>query len=349
MAAEFAFQIVNRHYRSRVADSANHGMGVPNMPRLLKLVALAAASVFFYAAPAHAQATRTWVSGVGDDANPCSRTAPCKTFAGAILKTAAGGEINCLDPGGFGTVTITKSITIDCTGTFGSSLNSGTGGITVNDSTNTARVIIRGLSINGGVQNLPGTSGIRFVSGRSLTVENVLIQNQNGSPGHGIFFQPGAAAQLFVMDTTIAQSGLSGSGSGIEIAPTAGGSARAVITNVRIVGNNNNGIRLNTGSGPANATIQHSVLSGNVQGIVVAASSNAGNALIVDSDISQNSGTGILAAGAAARVRVAETTIYANGTGVSALSGSSINSFGNNRLAGNATDGAFTPPVIAEQ
>src|SRR5438067_3979352 len=72
--------------------------------------------------PAYAQATRTWVSGVGDDANPCSRTAPCKTFAGAISKTAAGGEINCLDPGGFGAVTITKSISIDCSGTFGSVL-----------------------------------------------------------------------------------------------------------------------------------------------------------------------------------------------------------------------------------
>lgn len=66
-----------------------------------------------------AQATRTWVSGVGDDANPCSRTAPCKTFAGAISKTATGGIINCLDPGGFGAVTITKSITIDCEETFG--------------------------------------------------------------------------------------------------------------------------------------------------------------------------------------------------------------------------------------
>ena len=62
---------------------------------------------------ANAQATRTWISGVGDDANPCSRTAPCKTFAGAISKTAAGGEIDVLDPGGFGAVTITKAITLD--------------------------------------------------------------------------------------------------------------------------------------------------------------------------------------------------------------------------------------------
>ena len=88
----------------------------------------------FYSVPASAQATRTWVSGVGDDVNPCSRTAPCKTFAGAISKTAAGGEINCLDPGGFGTVTITKSMTIDCGATFGSILASATNGVNVNDS-----------------------------------------------------------------------------------------------------------------------------------------------------------------------------------------------------------------------
>src|SRR5215467_10548820 len=82
-------------------------------------------------APAHAQASRTWVSGVGDDANPCSRTAPCKTFAGAISKTATGGEINCLDPAGYGAVTITKSITIDCEDTQGSILASGTNAINV--------------------------------------------------------------------------------------------------------------------------------------------------------------------------------------------------------------------------
>ena len=109
-------------------------------------------------APVHAQATRTWVSGVGADDLPCSRTAPCKTFAGAISKTAASGTINCLDPGGFGAVTITKSITIDCTGTIGSILASGVTGVTVsipvsaNDPHRSVR--LRGLMING-----PGASG----------------------------------------------------------------------------------------------------------------------------------------------------------------------------------------------
>src|SRR3954447_23072923 len=101
-----------------------------------------------FASLAQAQATRTWVSGVGDDANPCSRTAPCKTFAGAISKTASPGIINCLDPGGFGAVTITKSITIDCTGTIGSILSSGVQGIIVN-APSTAKVVLRNIDING--------------------------------------------------------------------------------------------------------------------------------------------------------------------------------------------------------
>src|SRR5215471_3029045 len=109
---------------------------------------LAVSGPFFYSSTAHAQATRTWVSGVGDDVNPCSRTAPCKTFAGAISKTAAGGEINCIDPGGFGTVTITKSITINCHEVFGSILASGTNGINVN-ALSTDKVVLRNLQING--------------------------------------------------------------------------------------------------------------------------------------------------------------------------------------------------------
>ncbi|MFP5246214.1 MAG: hypothetical protein ACLGH0_05925, partial [Thermoanaerobaculia bacterium] len=104
--------------------------------------------LFAVAVTANAQATRTWVSGVGDDANPCSRTAPCKTFAGAISKTAAGGEISVLDPGGFGAVTITKAITIDGNGQVSSILASGTNGVIVNAGNND-QVQLRNLTING--------------------------------------------------------------------------------------------------------------------------------------------------------------------------------------------------------
>src|ERR1051325_1434064 len=142
------------------------------------------ALTFAFATAAQAQATRTWVSGVGDDVNPCSRTAPCKTFAGAISKTADKGEIDCLDPGGFGTVTITKNLTIDGTtgAGFGSILAAGTNGVNVNDSaTATPRTIIvtlKNLSINGAGS---GFDGIRFISGRKLFIEGCTVFNFKGN------------------------------------------------------------------------------------------------------------------------------------------------------------------------
>src|SRR5262249_20469468 len=132
--------------------------------------------VILGAATMYGQASRTWVSGVGDDANPCSRTAPCKTFAGAISKTAPGGEIDALDPGGFGALTITKAITIDGGGgQVASVLVAGTNGIVVAAGANDV-VIIRNLRINGIVgSGNPGFNGIRFISGKDLNVENDYI------------------------------------------------------------------------------------------------------------------------------------------------------------------------------
>src|SRR5579859_6624884 len=131
------------------------------------LTVLGAALVLcLHAAPALAQATRTWVSGVGDDANPCSRTAPCKTFAGAISKTAAGGEINVLDPGGFGAVTITKSITISSQSFEAGVLVSGTNGIVVAAGP-TDVVVLEGLDIEGlGT----GLDGVKVLTGGTTYV-----------------------------------------------------------------------------------------------------------------------------------------------------------------------------------
>src|SRR4051794_15063177 len=141
----------------------------------LALLALAVPSAAF------GQATRTWVSGVGDDANPCSRTAPCKTFAGAISKTANGGEINCLDPGGFGGVTIGKSLTIKCHYTEGGVLVSGTNAIVVN-ATATDKVTLRGLDINGiGVGAQTSLTGIKVLSARQVNIiDNEIYRFQDG-------------------------------------------------------------------------------------------------------------------------------------------------------------------------
>ncbi|HEV7238144.1 MAG TPA: hypothetical protein VGQ36_02810 [Thermoanaerobaculia bacterium] len=142
-------------------------------------------------APAFAQATRTWVSGVGDDANPCSRTAPCKTFAGAISKTASNGEINAIDPGGFGAVTITKSITIDGEGTMASILASGTTGIIINAAG--INVNLRNLSINGAATT--AGSGIRILNAGSVNIDNVGIIGftGTGTVGRGVSIETAVA------------------------------------------------------------------------------------------------------------------------------------------------------------
>jgi hypothetical protein len=139
---------------------------------------------------AFAQATRTWVSGVGDDANPCSRTAPCKTFAGAISKTAAGGEISVLDPGGYGAVTITKSITINGAAAHAGILASLTNGIVIAAAA-TDVVKLLHLQVNGAGN---GLVGIRFNTGAALIVDDVLV--------HG--FESGI--ETFAGNTTVARS-----------------------------------------------------------------------------------------------------------------------------------------------
>lgn len=184
------------------------------------------AVTFAFASLAQAQATRTWVSGVGDDINPCSRTAPCKTFAGAISKTTTGGEISVLDSGGFGAVTITKSITIDGTGMLSGILASATTGININitaaaDEAKSVR--LRGLSINGAGN---GVQGIRVMAANRVFVEDTVI---DGFATNGITVEAG---QVFVRNTTIRNN----AGAGISVAP---GGAQVGITDVSLVFNGN--------------------------------------------------------------------------------------------------------------
>jgi hypothetical protein len=170
------------------------------------LAAIAAAAFAGVSSPAAAQATRTWVSGVGDDLNPCSRTAPCKTFAGAISKTAANGEINCLDPGGFGAVTITKSLAIVCDGIGGSVLASGTNGILVNAGV-TDKVLLSGLDIHGGGN---GINGIRVLKAESVVIRNSVIQAFSTPSSHGISVEGPAAVTVAGTAIVNNTTGLSG-------------------------------------------------------------------------------------------------------------------------------------------
>lgn len=273
--------------------------------------------ILFASSTAFAQATRTWVSGVGDDANPCSRTAPCKTFAGAISKTAPGGTIDALDPGGFGAVTITKSITIEAVGTVASVLVSGTNGIVV-AAQPTDQVILRGLTIEGlGT----GINGINFTSGGKLVVERCVIQAFTTS---GINMATPAPSQLVVTDTTIDKN--TSAGPAVLIAPS--GSAPSVtLDRVRIVENGGMGVLVTNGV----VSIRNSTVAYNYYGVRAISSSATAQIAVDDSIVSGNSVTGVSTAGAVASIVISRSTITGNGSGISG----SVSSFGDNRIFNN--------------
>src|SRR6185437_9541272 len=209
------------------------------MMRMLRLFTFAGmlAVIITQAGMAHAQATRTWVSGVGDDANPCSRTAPCKTFAGAISKTAAGGVINCLDLGGFGAFTITKAITLNCTATLGSVLASGTNGIVINAAA-TDVITLRGLDIAGaGPPGTIGLVGVSFLNGGVLHIENCKIYGFTSGAASGVLFQPAASARLFISDSQVSDNGTGSTGGGLVVRPVSGAFAKVTVRHSEFSGN----------------------------------------------------------------------------------------------------------------
>ncbi|RXH19441.1 right-handed parallel beta-helix repeat-containing protein [Bradyrhizobium guangzhouense] len=211
---------------------------------------------FAFSQQAHAQATRTWVSGVGDDANPCSRTAPCKTFAGAISKTAAGGEINCLDPGGFGTLTITKAISIYCEGVIGGVLAAGTNGFNVNAAA-TDHVVLRGLDIEGFGS---GLIGVNIIQAASVVIEHCIIRNFNSGSALGVStVAPNFNSMLLIRDSVITHNGTAAAGGGVSV-NTSGGSARVSIVNSSI---DKNFVGLNV-LGTSNVQVDRTNISENV-------------------------------------------------------------------------------------
>jgi hypothetical protein len=293
-----------------------------------KMLVLAGTTLALFAvsAPAHAQATRTWVSGVGDDLNPCSRTAPCKTFAGAISKTFINGEIDCLDPGGYGAVTITKSITIDCTGTFGSILASGTTGIVIsipvgaNDPFRTVR--LRGLSINGSgasgtIGTRTGIRGVRILDALVVEIEDSVIfdfttagiQDSRTSPN----------GKLMIRNTVVRDVTQTGIGAG-------GANPNNVsIENVHSI-NNAFGVAAATGN---RISIKRSVFAGNTTAGVEA---DLGAQIGMDTSMVSGNATGLNNGGT---MSFANSTIAFNTTGITGTT----TSFGNNRIFGNPTPG----------
>lgn len=300
--------------------------------RLFAVVALLLCGV----GAASAQATRTWVSGVGDDANPCSRTAPCKTFAGAISKTAAGGVINVLDPGGFGGVTITKAITIEAVGDVAGVLVAGTNGVVVNAGANDV-VVLRGLSLHGVGT---GLNGINFLAGKSLIVDQCVIESFSGD---GIAFKPSTTASLVVRNTLIRSVASNGTGGGINVAPTGAGSANIAVEALN-VSDSTNGLRT---SGMVRGTVSRSTFLNNAQGIAVLGPGN-GDVSLDEVEVTGSSVFGVLSQTATSTVRLSNSTITANEFGIRGQVSGRILSFGNNRISGNVFDGSPTGTIATQ-
>jgi hypothetical protein len=281
-------------------------------------VVAAFVTVLSTASLAHAQAARTWVSGVGDDANPCSRTAPCKTFAGAISKTATGGEINTLDPGGFGAVTITKSITIDGTAGLGSILAAGTNGIIVNATGANDVVILRSLDLNG---NGTGLSGVRVLAARDVYVENCKI---SGFSSRGISDER-FSGRLFVSDTVLSNNASTG------IAALAASPSALVFSGdrVRLLRNGNAGLMVGDG---VKVTLSNSVVSGNINYGVYA----IGGQVNLDGNVISSNGVGVQTG--AGVVRLSNSAVTGNSVGLAG----NVYSYGTNRLEGNVANGTPT-------
>ncbi|RYU96583.1 right-handed parallel beta-helix repeat-containing protein [Emticicia agri] len=260
-----------------------------------------------------AQATRTWVSGVGDDANPCSRTAPCKTFAGAISKTAAGGEISALDPAGYGAISITKSITINGEGTLASILSVGVNGIIINGAG--IHVTIKDVFINGAGT---GTNGIRILNAAQVHIEDCSISGivaASGASGNGIVVENSASKSILTVKNTTITGPHAMNGISVKCtAAAATDSAVAFIDNVHIQG---------------------------VGTAIIAKEKSRVN--VVNSYISNNT-IAIAPEQSTSITRLSNNIIISNNTGIAAGVGynGKVVSFGNNQIVGNAVS---APPT----
>jgi parallel beta helix pectate lyase-like protein len=276
---------------------------------------LVVAFIFVVASAVQAQATRTWVSGVGDDVNPCSRTAPCKTFAGAISKTAKDGEISVLDPGGYGAVTITKSIYINGThgAGYGSILASLVNGIVINITAATdvrKAVRLRSLDINGAST---GINGVSILAANNVWVEDCVIDGFTGdgtNSGIGIRVATAASCNLYVIDSRIHKT----------------------VT----------GMRVSTTAGFAVANVKDSTFEGNTNGITV---NTNGFATIEKCRFAANTTNGVATLVSGATITIRDSILSNNGTAINAAAGSTLRAL-SNILNNNTTGFGGTTAVI---
>src|SRR6266446_5863595 len=304
---------------------------------------MAAASLAFAVPSASAQATRTWVSGTGSDLNPCSRTAPCRTFAWTITQTATGGEISVLDPGGFGGVTITKAITIDGGGgQVASLLAAGTNGIVV-QAPASATVTLRNLRINGVNGTLfPGLNGVRFLAGAALHIENCTIFgfSQNAID---VNVNTAAPVRVFVTDSVLSNN------AGGLVAKNAGAVFLA-LQRTTMSQNSNFGVKMDgSGNGAVLAAVSDSHLAANGTGVLAQGGpAPAATIQLTRSAVVHSTSVGAQSMGLNAFVFVSNTLMSGNATAVQAVGAGFLKTYQNNAIDGNFAPGAFTGTIVPE-
>ncbi|MDP9106112.1 MAG: hypothetical protein M3N49_09275 [Candidatus Eremiobacteraeota bacterium] len=285
---------------------------------------------------AQAQATRTWVSGLGDDANPCSRTAPCKTFPGAYSKTAVGGEIDVVDPGGFGSISIGHSITIDGGGGYMASiLVSGTNAVVINAGANDD-VILRNIWMTGVADYVsPGLNGVIFQAGRQLSIEHCVIENFSQA---GVAMGTMNAARLVIKDSEINYAGADG-----VVAASAGSVSSVSISNSQVTHTKTgNGVH----AGPnVSMQVSYSTIANNINGDGLRAEGGPfGNIQAENSTISENN-VGVHALNGST-IRIGHDAITFNNTGILTDGVGKVRSWMDNRIAGNGVAGVPDPPQL---
>jgi hypothetical protein len=318
------------------------------MTKLVSIIAIIIVGTGLSAGAAQAtQIARTWVSGAGGatDANPCTRSQPCATFAGAYANTLAGGEIDVLDGGDFGRISITSALTIANDG-------AGTAGITTSAteifvSAGPADIVaLRGLNVNGAV----GGTAITFVAGGALLVDHCTFQGSLNNAAIG--FESSGAATLWVKDTVLLNNGISNQ-AGILIAPHSGATAAAHLERVQILHAIGNGIRVDgtNGGGSIEADLRDVTVDGSSggSGIVAVSPTSGGPPVKIFADnvtSTHNPGFGFRAVGGTASVTLSRSVSENNGVGIGVASGGQIFSYGDNRFANNAGGDGVAPTPI---
>ncbi|MEO6192512.1 MAG: hypothetical protein ABIS20_05845 [Thermoanaerobaculia bacterium] len=286
---------------------------------------------------AHGQLTRTWVSVNGNDGNDCSRATPCRTLSTALVKSSAGGEIDVLDSGDFGKVTLNKAITVLAPGVLGGIQSSSGTAITINAGAND-RVVLRGLTIDGlGT----GLDGISFTAGGALYVESCTVNNFSR---YGLDFAPtSGTGKLFITDTVVRNNGVGAVGGGVHLIATTGPGFIASIDGLRSE-SNVAGLKAETLGA---VTVRNSLSANNgYSGFTAVTPAGSGDVrLFIENSVSTHNGTTGVASVGLTTVIISNVVITDNQTGMAAASGGAIISFGNNKVQANTTDGSPTQTV----